>query len=154
MTHSASDPAMRCYVEAATARPDRRDDLDDLIRQMFNRRNHNYVGGQEKMWLKVELVQSLRAQSRIYRKALSTKMEGPLPFALGYFRLRGATLEAVSDTLPATVRPETLIRILSEFLEPGARFWFERDGKVVGWEIAGEDALQALEGSPPDAFPG
>jgi len=152
MSPSATDFPMRCHVESATARPDRRDDLDDLIRQMFNRRNHAYVGGQEKMWLKVELVQSLRTQSRIYRDALSNKMEGPLPFALGFFRLRGSTLEAVSDTLPQTVPPETLVRILSEFVEPGARFWFAQEGEVRGWEVAGEDALQALEEPPPDAL--
>ena len=143
---------MHCHVERASARPEQRDALEDLLRQMFARRNHDYVGGQEKMWMKVELVQSLRAQSDVYREALSGKIEGPLPFALGYFRLRNGALEAVSDTVPADVSPEVLVRILSEFLEPGARLWFARDGAVAGWEIEGVGNVRRLDEAPPDAW--
>lgn len=152
MTDADADATMHCHVERATVQPERRDDLDDLLHQMFMRRNHDYVGGQEKMWLKVELVQSLRGQSQVYREALSAKTEGPLPFALGYFRLRDDTLEAVSDTVPAAVSPEVLVRILSEFLQSGARFWFAQADAVAGWEIDGVGEIHRLDDAPPDAW--
>lgn len=149
---TGSENEMRCWVETAVVRPERRDDLDDLLRQMFNRRTHEYVGGQGKMWLKVELVQSLRSQSRVYREALSTKTEGPLPFALGYFRLRENAFETVSATVPGSVSPEILVRILSEFLQPGARIWFATDTEIEGWTVRGEDDVGMLDASPPEAI--
>lgn len=134
----------RCRVENAVVRPEQKETLGGLVRKMFERRHHPRVGGQEKDWLTIELVQALRAESRVYREALSTKTEGPLPFALGYFQLRGDTLELVSDQIPANVAPRTLVRVLSEFLQPGARLWFAGDEREEGWEVRGIGEVVAL----------
>ena len=145
----------RCRVEDTQVRSDRRDDLEDLVWTLFERRNHDYVAGREKEWLRVELVQSLREESRVYREELSTKTEGPLPFALGYFKVRGDMLALVSDEIPANVGPETFVRFLSEFLEPGARFWFAAEEGTEGWEVRGVDDIVALssEEETPQAAP-
>lgn len=127
-----------CSLEQATVREDKQEALEGLIRKMFDRRHHGYVEGQEKEWLRLELIQSLREVSQIYRDRLSSKTSGPLPFALGYFRLRDDRLELVSDRIPANVDPEPLARVLSEFLEPGAVLWcWEEQGERDGWEICG-----------------
>lgn len=137
----------QCTIESATVREDHRDTLDALVRKMFDRRHHEYVGGREKEWLALELVQSLREASRVYRENLSSKTDGPLPFALGYFQLSDGTLELTSDRIPANVDPRTLVRFLSEFLEPGAKVWFERDGETAGWRVVGTDELRPLSPS-------
>lgn len=136
-----------CVIEGARVREDRRDTLDALVRKMFERRHHGYVEGREKEWLTIELVQSLREASRVYREELSSKTGGPLPFALGYFRLREGTLELVSDKIPGNVDPKTLVRLLSEFLEPGAKLWFETEEMVVGWRVRGVDEIRSLSPS-------
>ncbi len=128
-----------CRVENAVVRDDQRETLDDLIYKMFERRHHTLVAGQEQDWLTVELVQSLRRESRVYREELSTKTSGPLPFALGYFQRRGESLTLTSDEVPANVSPEPFVRFLSEFVEPGAQFWFGPEGAAEGWEVAGVD---------------
>lgn len=128
-----------CRVENVVVRDDQRETLDDLIYKMFERRHHSLVAGQEQDWLTVELVQSLRRESRVYREELSTKTSGPLPFALGYFQRQGESLTLTSDEVPANVAPETFVRFLSEFVEPGAQFWFGTEGAEEGWEVAGTD---------------
>lgn len=142
----------RCTVENATVRPGKRDSLDELVRKMFERRHHPRIAGQEKAWLEVELVQTIREVSRVYRDELSTKTEGPVPFALGYFRLHDEQLALVSDEVPANVAPETLVRLLTEFLEPGARFWFGDGPEEEGWEVQGVGEVKAL-GSSGDQLP-
>lgn len=130
----------------ARVRADRADELEGLIRQLFNRRHHDMIASQDKMWLTVELVQSLRKQSSVYR-TMSSKTEGPLLFELGYFRIRDGELETVTDALPEA-RPEALARVLSEFLEPGAELHFSADdasNKTFGWQIGGIDELTPLE---------
>lgn len=128
-----------CRVENVVVRDDQRETLDDLIYKMFERRHHSLVAGQEQDWLTVELVQSLRRESRVYREELSTKTSGPLPFALGYFQRQGESLTLTSDEVPANVAPETFVRFVSEFVEPGARFWFGTGGAAEGWEVSGTD---------------
>lgn len=137
---------MRCHVADARVRSDQRETLEDLIYKLFERRHHDYVAGQEKDWLTMELIQSLRRESEIYREELSTQTHGPLPFALGYFRLHGDTLRLTTGEVPANVEGRTLVRFLSEFLEPGARIWFGGE-EGSGWEIRGRDELRSL----PDA---
>lgn len=134
----------RCRVENTTVRPERRDTLEELVLKMFERRHHRLIAGREKQWLTVELIQSLREASQVYRDELSTETEGPLPFALGYFRLCDDTLELVSDEVPANVDPETFVRFLSEFLQPGARVWFADEAEEEGWVIRGVDEVAAL----------
>ena len=134
---------MRCRVANARVRTDQRDTLEDLIYKLFERRHHDYVGGQEKDWLTMELVQSLRRESQIYKEELSTQTDGPLPFALGYFRLHGDDLRLTTDEVPANVEGRTLVRLFSEFLAPGARFWFGGE-EGNGWEIRGADDLVSL----------
>ncbi|MFO8100259.1 MAG: hypothetical protein R6T83_11645 [Salinibacter sp.] len=138
---------IRCRVAHARVQEAHHETLNDLIYKLFERRHHDYVAGQEKDWLTMELVQSLRRESEIYREELSTKTSGPLPFALGYFRLHGNTLRLTTGEVPANVDGRTLARLLSEFLEPGAQLWF---GAENGWEIQGPDQLIALESGPQD----
>jgi hypothetical protein len=137
-----------CRVQDATVRPDRRETLEDLIYKMFERRHHHFVKGPEQDWLTVELVQSLRRESTVYRDELSTKTSGPLPFALGYFQLRDDVLTLTTDEVPANVEPDVFVRFLSEFLRPGARFWFGSPFDE-GWEIRGVDEVERLEEPPP-----
>lgn len=140
-----------CSLERAAVRDDKQEALEGLIRKMFERRHHGYLEGQEKEWLRLELIQSLREASQIYRNKLSSKTSGPLPFALGYFRLRDGRLELVSDRIPGNVDPEPLARLLSEFLEPGAILWcWEEEGQRKGWEVraVGELAERSSDAGP------
>lgn len=134
----------RCRVSNATVRPEKRETLADLVRKLFTRRHHNRVGGRETEWLTVELVQSLREESQVYKEDLSTKTDGPLPFALGYFRLRDGQFERVSDEVPANVEPRVFVLFLSEFLQPGAQFWFASEAGEEEWEIRGVGEVAAL----------
>mgnify|MGYP006284405927 CR=1 FL=1 len=129
-------------------RPERVDTLEDLVYKLFERRHHRLIAGQEKQWLTVELIQSLREESRVYREELSTETEGPIPFALGYFQVRDGTLRLVSDEVPANVAPESFVRVLSEFLQPGARLWFADDEGEEGWAIRGVDQVESLADPP------
>jgi hypothetical protein len=67
-----------------------------------------------------------------------------LPFAVGYFQLQDDRLRLTTDEIPANVAPETIVRFLSEFVEPGARFWFGSGEAQNGWEVRGVDELTAL----------
>ena len=125
----------RCRVENAVVRPEKQEALEGLVRKLFERRHHGLIAGREKDWLTVELVQSLRSESRVYREELSTKTNGPLPFALGYFQVRDDRLRLISDEVPANVRPEPFVRLLSEFIQPGAQFWFASEEGAEAWEI-------------------
>lgn len=138
-----------CRVEHLVVRPEVRETVDNLIFKMFERRNHHFVAGQEQHWLTVELIQSVRRESSVYREELSTKTSGPIPFALGYFRLEDGRLELTTDTVPANMAPKTFVRFLSEFLEPGAQLWFGPSGDEEGWEIRGPDDLRSVEKEPP-----
>lgn len=137
-----------CRVENVVVPAEHRKTLEDLIFKLFERRHHNYVAGQEHDWLTVELVQSLRRESELYRQELSTKTSGPLPFALGFFRFRDDALELTTDKIPGNVDPKTLVRLLSEFVEPGARFWFGAPESASGWEVRGTDNLIPMEAGP------
>lgn len=134
-----------CRSENLVVRKEHNETVEDLIYKLFERRHHSYVGGQEQDWLTVELVQSLRRESQVYREELSTKTNGPLPFALGYFQLQDGTLRLTSDQVPANVDPRTFARFLSEFVEPGARLWFGTGEEAEGWEIRGVDDIVSLE---------
>mgnify|MGYP006286329895 CR=1 FL=1 len=135
-----------CHAEDVTVREEHRETVEDLVYTLFERRHHYRVGGQEQDWLTVELVQTLREASVVYREELSTEMAGPLPFALGYFQLNGETLRLTTDEIPANVAPRTFVRFLSEFVEPGARFWFGTGDDADGWRVEGVDDLAALRG--------
>jgi hypothetical protein len=133
-----------CQAENVTVREEHRETVEDLVYTLFERRHHFRVGGQEQDWLTVELVQTLRKASAVYREELSTEMAGPLPFAFGYFQLNGDTLRLTTDEVPANVDPKTLVRFLSEFVEPGARFWFGAGDDASGWRVQGVDDLAVL----------
>lgn len=134
-----------CRAENVTVRTEHHETVDDLIYKLFERRHHNFVGGQEQDWLTVELVQALREASDVYREELSTEMSGPLPFALGYFQLRDDTLRLTTNEIPANVDPETFVRFLSEFVEPGARLVFGTGSEARGWAVEGIDDLRPLD---------
>jgi hypothetical protein len=141
---------LRCHAENVVVRPDRREAIEDLVYKMFERRHHDIVAGREQDWLTVELVQSIRRESTVYREELSTETSGPLPFALGYFQVRGDRLKLTTDAVPANVAPKTFVRFLSEFVEPGARLWFGTPPEQEGWEVRGIDAVAPIEGPAPD----
>ncbi len=134
-----------CRVENLVVRPDQRQTLEDLVYKLFERRHHDLVAGQEQDWLTVELIQSIRQESAIYREELSTEMTGPIPFALGYFQLRDEKLELTTDEVPANMAPESFVRFLSEFVEPGGRLWFGTQTRGEGWEIRGVDDVRPIE---------
>jgi len=136
---------LSCRVYNARVRPRRRESLQDLLYKLFERRHHEYAAGPETNWLTTELVQALRRESDVYRKRLSTETKGPLPFALGYFQLQEGALRLTTRTVPANVDPKTLVRLLSEFVRPGAMFWFGSDTSGQGWEIRGVDDLAAID---------
>lgn len=135
---------IHCRVEDLVVRSECRETVRDLVFKLFERRHHRLVAGPEQDWLTVELVQSIRRESTIYREELSSKTSGPLPFALGYFQLHEGELELTTAEIPANVAPKTLVRFLSEFVEPGGRLWFERAEGQEGWEIQGQDDVQPL----------
>jgi len=118
-------PPFTCLMDASVRR-DRREDLEALIRKMFSRRHHNRVsaGPSGQMWLTVELVQALRRVSQVYRE-FSTKTTGPLPFEIGFLRIRDNRLEPISDPLHID-QPELFVRMISEFVKPGARIRLTR----------------------------
>ena len=134
-----------CHVENLRVREESRETLDDLIYKLFERRHHNFVGGQEQDWLTVELVQALRKASAVYRDELSTEMSGPLPFALGYFQRTDDTLRLTTNEIPANVAPKPFVRFLSEFVEPGGRLVFGTGSDSQGWEVQGIDELSPLD---------
>lgn len=136
-------PAAHVQIHAAQVRSGKAEALSSLIHQLFNRRNLSYIPANDRVWLTVELVQSLRRQSEVYR-ALSEKTSGPLPFGLGYLRIRGEAVEAVSDTLPIE-DPEVLVRLLSEYVVPGARLTFTTAAEREVWRIEGKDEVARLD---------
>lgn len=146
-------PSVRCRIESAAVRAEKEEALTALIRQLFNRRHLAYIASNERSWLTVELVQSLRRQSRVYR-ALSTKTSGPLPFALGYFRVTDGALDLVSNTLPLDDSldggPEVLVRLLSEYVAPGARLTFATDAGDAVWVIRGVDDVERVRPAAAD----
>jgi hypothetical protein len=125
-------PDYSCTFENAVVLDERRGELEALIQKMFARRHHNRVsaGPSGQMWLTVELVQALRRTSEVYRE-LSTKTTGPLPFEIGFLRIVNGELESISDPLPID-QPEVFIRVVSEFLQPGAVIQLEVDGDGEG----------------------
>lgn len=135
--------AVHVQIHTAQVRPDKADALSSLIHQLFNRRNLTYIPANDRTWLTVELVQSLRRQSEVY-KTLSDKTSGPLPFGIGYLRLNGEAVEPVSDTIPVE-DPEVFVRLLSEYVAPGAHLSFTADEKTVEWQIDGENEVTRLQ---------
>ena len=121
-------PDYSCTFENAHVLDARSTDLEALIQKMFARRHHNRVsaGPSGQIWLTVELVQALRRTSEVYRD-LSTKTTGPLPFEIGFLRIRNGTLESISDPLPVD-QPEVFVRVISEFLESGATIRLTHQG--------------------------
>lgn len=138
--------SVRCRIESAPVRAQKADALRALVHQLFNRRHLSYIAPNERTWLTVELVQSLRRQSEVYR-SMSSKTSGPLPFALGYFRVAHGKLELVSDSLPLE-DPRMLVRLLSEYLEPGACLTFYAEAGAETWAIRGIDEVERVETAP------
>ena len=140
-----------CHIEKGVVREQQRETLDDLIYKLFERRHHNLVAGREQDWLTVELVQSIRRESAVYREELSTETSGPLPFALGYFQRNDDHLTLTTDKVPTNMAPKTFVRFLSEFVESGARLWFGTPPDREGWVVRGIDEVQPLEEGPRSA---
>lgn len=141
-------PDYTCTFENARVLEARRSELEALIEKMFARRHHNRVsaGPSGQMWLTVELVQALRRTSSVYRE-LSTKTTGPLPFEIGFLRIRDGNLEPISDPLPMD-QPEVFVRVISEFLQSGATIHLAHQGEAQQ-NSREEDTLE--EDSPEEA---
>ncbi|WP_397547327.1 hypothetical protein ABUL39_02750 [Rhodothermus marinus] len=142
----APSPLRRIRLEQARVRIECREALATLIERLFLRRSFLYLTPADQQWQRPELVQLLRRHSRLYR-TISTSFDGPLPFALGYFRVSEDELEPIAEAIPVE-DPEQLAWLLSEFLEPGACLWVEMDEGWQGWQIVGEGQLRSLSGVP------
>ena len=133
-------------VEQARVRPDRREKLQDLIARLYRRRSHARLSTWDQLRYGPEIADYLRRRSKVYRRVAGEPgTEGPLPFALGFFRVTSeGAFEPVADALPDP-QPELLARLLSEFLEPGARLFFGEGAGETGWAVEGEDDVRPLE---------
>lgn len=138
-------PLRRIRLERACIYADRRAALAALTERLFLRRSFLYLTPADQQWQRPELVQLLRRYSRLYR-TISTPFEGPLPFALGYFRVQQDVLEPIAESIPVE-DPEQLAWLFSEFLQPGACLWIEEDQGGRGWYIVGEGQLQPCGGA-------
>lgn len=137
-------PADDCWFKDARVRPDRKATLEALIHRVFARRSVAHLRDWQSDWHRKDLIRDIRSQSTQYA-AVSDPEDGPIPFALGHLRIRDGHLETVATPL-AVEHPEVLVRLLSEFLEPGACVWFRQGEAQVGWEIRGEGAVERLSG--------
>ncbi|AEN72895.1 hypothetical protein Rhom172_0965 [Rhodothermus marinus SG0.5JP17-172] len=142
----APSPLRRIRLEQARVRIECREALATLIERLFLRRSFLHLTPADQQWQRPELVQLLRRHSRLYQ-TISTPFDGPLPFALGYFRVSEDELEPIAEAIPME-DPEQLAWLLSEFLEPGARLWVEMDEGWQGWQIVGEGQLRSLSEVP------
>ncbi len=132
----------RVRLERAHVRTKYREPLATLIERLFLRRSFLYLTAADQQWQRPELVQLLRRHSRLYQ-SISTPFDGPLPFALGYFRVSENVLEPIAEAIPVE-DSEQLAWLLSEFLEPGACLWIEMDEGWQGWQIVGEGQLRSV----------
>jgi hypothetical protein len=124
-----------CELSNAAVREEKAEAFQKLVRTLFERRHHEMMAGDDQQWATVELVQSLRRKSEMYREHLSSKMAGPLPFALGYLRIHDGAVTLTTDEVPAAVEPKKLAVLLSEFLKPGAELRMEWDGEPQRWIV-------------------
>ncbi len=143
---AVTSPLRRVRLEQARVRADRRAALGELSERLFLRRSFLQLRPSDQRWQRPELVQLLRRHSQLYR-TISTPFDGPLPFALGYFRIRANELEPVAEAIPLE-DPEQLVWLLSEFLQPGARFWVKVGEAWQGWQIVGEGQIQTISEVP------
>jgi hypothetical protein len=132
-------------VEAAQVRAERREELSEIIDRLYRRRSLQRLSTWDQLRYGPEVADYLRRRSRVYRRRSGDAgTEGPLPFALGFFRITsGGALDPVADALPDP-QPELIVRLLSEFLEPGARLVFGEGESEIGWVVKGEDELRRL----------
>jgi hypothetical protein len=133
-------------AEQARVRPDRREKLEDLIARLYRRRSHARLSTWDQLRYGPEIADYLRRRSEVYQQiAGEAGTEGPLPFALGFFRVTAeGAFEPVADALPDP-KPRLLARLLSEFLQPGARLFFGEGTDETGWAIEGENEIHPLE---------
>ena len=132
-------------LEAAQVRPESREALAAIIDRLYRRRSLQRLSTWDRLRYGPEVADFLRRRSRVYR-ALSGEAgtEGPLPFALGFFRITSeGALQPVANALPDP-QPELLCRLLSEFLQPGARLFLGEGENETVWQIGGEDDVQRL----------
>lgn len=126
-------------------REERREALEQIIDRLYRRRSLRRLSTWDRLRYGPEVADFLRRRSRIYRHLSGEAgTEGPLPFALGFFRVtpEGA-FQPVASTLPDP-QPELLCRLLSEFLEPGARLFFGKREGEAGWQVDGEGQVRRV----------
>ena len=130
-------------MEAAQVRPDRREDLEQIIARLYRRRSLQRLSTWDRLRYGPEIADYLRRRSRVYGQLSGEEgSEGPLPFALGYFRVTAeGAVQSTTDALPDP-SPKLLVRLLSEFVEPGARLFFGEGADEAGWVVEGEDAVR------------
>lgn len=132
-----------CHLEAARVRSDQSKRLQEIIQTLFARRHVGELREDDQRAQRAELVRKLRRRSRLYRQLCDAAGQGPIPFALGFFQVEDDRLEITANPLLLS-EPQRLARLLSEFLEPGARVHFERSGKKEGWEIKGVGEIERI----------
>ncbi len=134
------------FLRDALVRPDRANDLEEMVRSLFARRHLRTLGNsQEKMWMVAEFVQRMRGWSVAFQ-GLSTKMEGPIPFGLGHCTIKDGRLVAVANPIPMH-HPEAFARVVSEFVQPGALCGVQAtdSSAAYGWRLTAVDAIEPLE---------
>ena len=133
-------------LEDAQVQPERRGELEEIIERLYRRRTLRRLSTWDQLRYGPELADFLRRRSRVYRRLGGAPgEEGPLPFALGFFRIAaGGRLDPVADAVPDP-QPELIVQLLSEFLEPGARLFFGRGESEQGWRIEGEGEISRLK---------
>ena len=127
-------------VENATVRSERRDELKEMIRYLFGRRSLAHADLWDQLRHGTEICKYLRRKSSVYR-TMSTEKEGPLLFGLGYLRINNDRLECISGEIPAASNRE-MVRVLSEFVEPGAVIHLGEGEEQVSFQVQGVDHLE------------
>jgi hypothetical protein len=138
-----ADEDVPVRVEATQVRDGGRKELSQIIDRLYRRRSLQRLSTWDQLRYTPEVADYLRRRSEVYRRLSGEAgTEGPLPFALGFFRITaGGALDPVADALPDP-QPELIARLLSEFLEPGGRLIFGEGDAETRWIVEGEDELR------------
>lgn len=132
--------------------PERADDLRALIQMLFQRRSLPHLTGWAKTWQVKELVRDLKAASTAYAAASTDDSPAPFPFALAHLRIREGRLEPVAGAVEVE-DPALLVRILSEFLEPGAEVQFGTGAEAQRWTVTRDGEVAQVPVSSASTHP-
>ncbi len=146
------DEELSWRFEEAMVQPERADDLRALIQMLFQRRSLPHLTGWAKTWQVKELVRDLKAASTAYAAASTDDSPAPFPFALAHLRIREGRLEPVAGAVEVE-DPALLVRILSEFLEPGAEVQFGTGAEAQRWTVTRDGEVAQVPVSSASTHP-